>query len=572
MKKSNVQIIFVFLFLLPLIATSQEIFQVGYFSSPLDIKHYVTGSFGEPRPDHLHSGIDFSTNQKTGLNIYAVADGYISRVKVSPNGYGRVVYITHPNGFVSVYAHLSEFNVVLEDYVRRKQYEKESFEIELFPDPALFYIKKGDIIGYSGNTGSSTGPHLHFEIRNEKTERPINTALFGIYATDINPPVIKRLKIFPYKTGDSVNGKSIPVVFSFEKTSLLNNRVLPDTIKVVGSCFLGIMAMDFISSTTNDAGIYSLEMNVNAVRCFSFQMDSFAFDESRYVNDMIDYDEYARTRTKYLLLRNSPANSLTIYNKGLNRGIINFSKNQICNIEIKVNDYSGNSAVLQFVIAGKPTDSLIEEDNCNQLFVYDKKNHFETSEIKVDIDTNVLFNNILFKYAVNNNPINSFSSLHSVHNKYVPLIKPIMISVKADLIPEEWINKAILARLDGSQTLVSIGGEYENGWISGKSYRFGDFLIAIDTTPPIIKALNFSDGKSISSLSDIKIKVTDNLSGINKYRVEINGKWVLSEYDAKNDLLTTAINEQFPEGKLELLIKVSDRLGNENQQLFHLLR
>jgi murein DD-endopeptidase MepM/ murein hydrolase activator NlpD len=575
MTKSAIYSTCFLFFILSFQALSQTNLPVGYFRSPLDIRHFVTGTFAEPRPDHFHTGIDFSTNQKTGANIYAVADGYISRIKVSPVGYGRVLYVTHPNGFVSVYAHLNEFNVVVEDYVKRKQYETESFEMELFPSPVLFPVKKGDIIGYSGNTGASTGPHLHFEVRTERTEKPLNPALFGIYATDIYPPVIRRLKIYPYGNESTVNGLEQAVIYSFEKNKLALTCTIPDTLKVVGSCYFGLMVSDFVSSSTNDAGIYSMEIYIDSLKYFSFKMDSIAFDEARYVNDLIDYKDYLENKTRYILLRNSPGNKLPIYDKDNNRGILTFEKAKFTNVNIIVKDFVGNSAQLKFCVSGAPSshaEKAVISRQDQKIFYYNEANHFETPEIKIDLEENSLFDSILFEYQRVNNPVNNLGPLHRICHKEIPLFKPFKMVMKVDSMPEDLKEKLVIARFENSGKLISIGGEYKNGFITAKAYKFGDYLLSIDTVPPEISSVNFKEGKNISALPDLNVKIKDDFSGINSYRAEINGRWLLMEYDAKNDLLKATVDDHIPSGAIELKMIVTDKCDNKTEKMYHLIK
>jgi hypothetical protein len=573
MSNNKFQIL-LFCCLFPCLLKAQEKLPLNYFRSPLDISHDITGTFGEIRRDHLHSGIDFGTGDKTGLNVYAVADGYVSRIKVSPNGYGRVIYITHPNRFVSVYAHLSEFNVVVEDYIARKQCEKESFEIELFPNPALFRMKKGDIVGYSGNSGSSTGPHLHFEIRHEKSEWPINPAILGIYAADLLPPVINSLRIYPKGPGDSVNGSDIPVSYLFEKSKNTSDNNFQDTIRAVGSCYFGIMTNDFVSGN-NSTSPYSVEMYMDSGIYFAYKLDSFAFDESRYVNDMIDYSEYMHSNDRYQLLRISPGNMLSVYKNVRDRGILTFNDKGFHKVEIRVRDFSNNAVSLKFVISGAPANKAVSEKMSagnNNFFDYKKPNHFETNDIILDFPAFSFYDNLIFDYKISRNPVNHFSAKHSIHNKFVPVHKAYNISIRLDSVPEKIRGKAVIVRYEGLNDLVSIGGEISSQYIKSKTSVFGDYLIALDTVAPKIDPVNFKDGRKITNIEKLMIKGTDELSGIDIYRAEVNSKWVIMEYDQKNDLFIIPVNDKIPAGNFELLIILKDKRGNESRAVYKLSR
>jgi hypothetical protein len=546
-----------------------------YFRMPLDENIFITGSFAEFRPDHLHSGIDFATDNKIGQNVYAVADGYISRIKVSPFGYGKVVYITHSNGFVSVYGHLNEFNVVVQDYITRKQYEKESFEIELFPNPVLFKVKKGDIIGYSGNSGSSTGPHLHFEIRRERTERPINPALFGVYDKDELSPVIGKLKVFPYGTGSKINGKDTSECIAVTRFPQSDNYTVPDTIRVNGSCYFGITANDFISGN-NSAGVYSAQMFVDSVLYFSFEMDSFAFDDSRYVNDMIDYKSYVKDHERFLVFHKSPGNDLPVYGLVKNRGILDCKDKKIHKITLKVSDYTRNSASLKFYIIGEPAPIIKHDAQANidktRILNYNTTYHFENNDIILDFPAHSVYDSIVFDYRSYRDKISPYSEIHCIHNKFVPLHKAFTISMRADSVPAQFTSKAVIVRYDGSGDLNSIGGEMKGSFIQSKTSRFGDYFIMIDTTAPLVKPVNFKEGQNISKLDRLLIKTNDELSGIDKYRAEINNKWVLMEYDAKNDMLVIPVSEKIPNGELELKLGINDKCKNQKSAIIKMNR
>ena len=165
-------IIIPFLFFIS-VSMAQNSYPQDYFQSPLEIPLILSGTFAELRSNHFHSGLDIKTQQQSGLKVMAAASGFVSRIKVSHFGYGKALYITHPNGYTTVYAHLQNFNPEIDAYIKHRQYKNESYEIELFPKAGELLVNNGDIVAYSGNTGGSGGPHLHFEIRN-KQEHPMN--------------------------------------------------------------------------------------------------------------------------------------------------------------------------------------------------------------------------------------------------------------------------------------------------------------------------------------------------------------------------------------------------------------
>lgn len=557
------------------LAFAQKSMPEGYFAPPMETKPSISGTFAEPRPDHMHSGLDYSTSGRIGSNVYAVAAGYVSRIKVTAGGYGRAIYVTHPNGYVSVYGHLNEFNVVVEDYVARKQKEKETFEIELFPDPVLFPVNKGDIVGYSGNTGSSTGPHLHFEIRSEHSERPINPMLLGINITDLIAPVVSKIKIYPEGNGSLVNGINLPAVYAFEKIKGSSTYNLQDTVKVTGSCSLGMLVDDYVSDNSNSTGVASWDLSVDGVTFFSCRPDSFSFDETRMVNDLIDYPEYMSSRTRFLLFRKSPGNLLNIYGKLNNRGILTFSESRFVRVALRARDFAGNEAVVNLVIKGQPATAnlpVAAVTDSSRIFVYDRPAHFQTADFTLDMQPNTLFDNINFYYEAMKTWPGTYGPLHRIGKASVPLIKPVQVALNAGSVPAALQSKLLIARIQVPSTLVSAGGEYKDGYVTGQISRFGDYAIVADTVPPMVKPVGFSSHKNINALQTLRFYTTDDLSGVKLYRAVLNGSWVLMEYDPKNNLLVIPVDDRFEMGRNELHIVVIDAKNNITEQNYTLIR
>ncbi len=545
---------------------SQITFPQNYFSSPLDIRLIVSGTFGELRRDHFHSGVDFATQSKINANVYCIADGYVSRIKVSPAGYGKVIYVTHPNGFVSVYAHLNEFNVVVEDYVRLKQYEKKSYDIELFPNPELFKFHKGEIIGYSGNTGSSSGPHLHFEIRNEKTERPINPFLFGYKIPDNLSPEINAVYFYPKSANSEINNSTNRTVLNVIKKGSGQYLKSNDTATVSGGIAFGILASD-PQINVGSSGIYSMEISIDNHLFYKISFDSVDFDESRYINTLIDYPEYVANKKEIMQTYMSYGNRLNIYKVSENRGIYYFNDTLLHIIKFTVSDFSNNATSLEI-----PVKSIIQTNKKNStpesnlpLFRFGLKNHFENKNIILDLPSDALYDSIYFEYSSEPDTKGLFSAIHKVHNKYTPLHTPAILKIKPDcLIKELLLSKLTLAYIS-DQSLSFVKSTWDNGFLSAGINKFGDYAIVADTNAPIIKAIRNYNNTQIYSGEIISFKINDDFSGIETYNLTINGCWVLAEYDAKNELLSYKVDKShFIKGPNSLELVVTDKLNNKN--------
>ncbi len=556
-------LIFIF-FICRISVYSQKVLPQNYFISPIDINPLVTGAFGELRPDHFHSGLDFATQNKTGLNVYCIADGYVSRIKISSGGYGRAIYITHPNGFVSVYAHLNEFNVVVEDYVKLKQYEKKSFEIELFPNKSLFKFKKGDIIGYSGNSGSSTGPHLHFEIRNDATERPYNPLLFGYAIPDKESPDISEICVYPVSANSLVDGNKQKACLKVAKKENSFYLTRKDTLVVSGGIAFGVEAYDK-QNLPGRNGIYTLEIFTDGKLFFKITFDSVAFSDGRYINTLIDYPEYVASRKRIMQTYISRGNRLKIYADKENRGIVCFNDTLLHTIRVAASDFNNNTASLVFLVKSV-TPSVTGQttfDNKLPLFRFGLKNHFESKDILLDLPSNALYDSIYFEYAVKTRTKYCYSALHQIHNKYTALHTAASLMIKPDtVVCDSLLSRLTLAEVSGGN-FSFVKSEWKNGYLSAHIRKFGSYAVVADTTAPVIKPSGNINNKKVLSGTALSFTISDDFSGIDKYDLSINGKWVLAEYDAKNNrLIYKADPAHFHTGKNDLELTVTDNLNN----------
>lgn len=565
----NLSLILLFVLVITSLASikAQIVIPQGYFSSPLGISLSMTGSFSEVRPNHFHSGIDFQVQQKEGLPVFAVADGVISRIKVSPVGFGNALYIDHPNGFTSVYAHLKGYNDTISEYLHTNQYKLKSFDVDLFPKNKkdLIYVKKGQLIGYAGNSGSSGGAHLHFELRDTKTERIINPLLFGFDITDRYPPVIDFIKIYPENENSFIGNSNEISRFNLKKSSSREYRLATkDTITAWGNISIGAQAFDFNQSPGNQNGFYSMKMYMDATEFFSMVCDSFAFDESRYVNASIDYVANYNLGNRIVKSKKLPGNKLSFFKSDSANGVLTFTDDKIHQIDIDIADVAGNTVNLRFWIKPKKAVTCIEIPeistiDTNAVFKFNKVNKFETETLKVELPLGCLYDNLVFCYRKVTGTKTMFSDVHYLQNAEVPLQSRIKVSVKANNLPPNLRSKALLVRIDREGKRSSAGGAYENGYVTATTNIFDGYAIVVDTAAPVIKPY----AENSKSKTNLKFTVSDNFSGINEYKGEVNGKWVLVEWDPKNKLMIYRFDEVAHPGKNTFTLSLADEKGNK---------
>lgn len=528
-----------------------------YFSSPLAIPLYASGSFGELRGNHFHSGLDFKTQQQEGLPVSAAADGFISRIKISEGGYGKALYITHSNGFTSVYGHLKKFNDAIAGFVRKKQYEKESYEIEIFPGVNELIVKKGEIIAFSGNTGSSGGPHLHFEIRDTQTEQTINPMLFGFDALmpDTKIPVINDL--VAYAIGDSavVNNsqRAIPVNLSLQK----DGNYLATKVLAKGNIGFAVNTYDLSDNNYNWNGIYKAEAFLNGTMIFSYEFEKFAFDETRYINNFIDYYRYKTIKQSLqkLFFKRSYPFSLVSGNK--KNGQISVLPNQTLNYRVEISDFHGNKRVINVPIQYSDAVATIpREEKKTPYFVKSKNdNNYTKDNVSVFIPEKAFYDDFYMNFDVKDNVL-------FLHDDTVPVHNNLTVTFDVSAIPNLNREKTFISRIDGDKP------EYFTTYKKGNSFSIktrdlGKFMLMTDTIAPKIYKPNFSENQNIDALDSLSIHISDELSGIKEYKGFLNGKWILMDYDYKTKSLTHYFSDAvYEEGKNELKVVVSDKMGN----------
>ena len=542
-----------------------EQYPKDYFRSPLDIPLLLSGNFGELRNNHFHSGLDIKTQGIEGQKVYAVADGFVSRIRIMPIGYGKIIYITHPNGYTSAYAHLQQFKGELAKEVKRYQYANETFEMDYYPPDTALVVKKGDVIALSGNSGSSGGPHLHFEIRETVSEYAVNPLLFGFDIKDDVKPVIKSISVFPLNDTSYVNNRNTTQEFGIIGNNgnyqLSNNAI----ITAFGQIGVGINTYDQQSGASNQNGVYSVMLFDNNELIYKSELSKFSFDHSRALNSVLDYDIYLCKKTRFQKSCVAPNNPLTIFKEQKNNGTITIANNETKSINYLVSDINKNSAMLSFNILGKKPEAIsiaTIKAKVDTILKYSNDNILDKHNIMVSFPKGVLYNDLHLQYQEKNALKSSLTPVYQIHNGFTPIHDFIEVSIKASRITEEQRKKAVVVNIDQNGAISSKGGEWRNNYLTAKSKILGGFTIMLDTVVPIINPINIFANKNMAGNSSIICTMSDNLSGIKTYRGEIDGKWILMDYDGKTAKLTH-IFDNLTTGNHTFKLEVIDFVDNK---------
>ena len=533
---------------------AQEIPQ-DYFANPMEIPLILSGSFGELRSNHFHSGLDIKTQQREGIPIYAPADGFVSRIKVAHYGYGKALYIKHPNGYSTVYAHLSNYAGKIQQHVKYQQYKKESYVIELFPEADLLPVKKGELIAYSGNSGSSGGPHLHFEIR-DGNSRPMNPMLFGVEIPDNKKPLINSVIAYPESSDAHINESRKPI-----KLRLIPQKdgsFKTEKVKATGFIGFGISAYDQMDGASNKNGVYSINTTHNGEEKLNVLFDRFSFNETRYLNQYIDYGYWRRNKSRVQKLFVEPGNPLSLFKNQDASGLIEVKEGFQSVYTINVSDFKGNKVQINIPIEGEAATNPAKERNTEGLdFISAAENNSITKgKFSVFIPSNSLYEDVYLKIKAKGDTIH-------MHKDEVAIHKNITLTFDASAYSEEDMEQLFIGRLNYRGEPYYNTTYRKGNKLSIRTRTFGSYTLASDRESPVITPVNFKDQKWISSNKTLKIKIEDDLSGIKSYRATVNGKFILMEYNYKKDVLTYDFEDDVlseTENKLKLV--VVDNVGN----------
>lgn len=556
----------IFFLAITLSACSQPLVPIGpnYYAPPVKIPIFLAGNFAELRPNHFHAGIDIKTQGKTGLPVFAAADGFISRIAISLTGYGNALYIDHPNGTTTVYGHLESYSSKIAEYIRKIQYEKEQFAIDQIVPEGIFPVKKGEQIAESGNSGSSGGPHLHFEIRRTKEQIILNPLKFNMPVKDKIRPTIQAIIIYPVSDKASVAGKQTPQRFDIVQAGTAYRLKINQIIQVYGKIGFGIQTVDLLDGNPNKCGIYSIKLSIDDHLIYSFKMDDFVQAESRYVNSHMDYALAIRSGQRLYRTWLEPGNKLNIYDTVEKRGIFKTTDGKIHQVNYEISDAYGNSTSLSFKVQSKEIKTTPLEPK-GELFKYNRDNRIRNDELEFSVPDGVLYSDVDFQYKKKPVLPKFYSPVYQLHNSSVALHVACPLRIKAGNLPTRLQNKVMLAQIDPvSGKIYSATGKFADGWVEGNIRVLGNYTLAVDTIAPKITQMIFNGKKALKDANTLRFKITDNLSGIETIRGTIDGKWVLFEYDPKNNLISYTFDKTRIQYKKNhsINLEVTDYKGN----------
>ena len=540
-------------------SSAQNKYPTNYFRSPLDISLHLSGTFGELRNNHFHAGVDIKTKRRTGFPVYATADGYVSRIKVAIWGYGKVIYISHPNGYTSVYAHLSKFGDGIQEYVKNIQYQKESYETgNIYPAENEITVKKGQVIAFTGRTGGFVAPHLHYEIRDTKTEHIINPLLFGLKIKDSIAPRINKLIAYPIGEGSRINRSVKKQTLAIKKDSLNNYRT--NRISASGSIGFGINVYDLLGKELNKNGVYSIEMKVNGKRHYYHDVETFSFAESKYINLLIDYPYFATYKNRIQKTFREKETKLSIYEDLVKDGFVDVKEGFSYKVEIIAKDFKGNRSSVKIPIIGVKSESILlqEKDTTNYKILKNKFQKFTEGGVTVAFPKNTFYKDIFIDFSVN-------EKLATIHKPTIPLNKSFTITFDSTMYRKSELNNIYIANINNKKYPYYQNTRKREDKLFTTTKTLGKYTLLIDNELPKIYNSNFKNNNWVSKLNYLTIKISDTQSGIKSYEAFIDDEWILMEYDVKNKKLSYNFSDKKLVGSKHIFkLVVSDNVGNTN--------
>ncbi|MFZ9969498.1 MAG: M23 family metallopeptidase [Bacteroidia bacterium] len=566
-----------------------------FFQHPVEGLPLTSGVFGELRTNHLHSGLDYRTGGSTGVPVLASASGHVSRIKTSATGYGLAVYLDHPNGYTTVYAHLERYASPLAEWVKARHYLYQQFELDMALQPGEIPVRQGQIIGYSGNSGGSGGPHLHFEIRHTQSEAIINPQRMGLRLIDQRAPyfqslrlkeipgpgwsqkVLRTINLFPTKvttssrTKGSRNSKSrkkpIPAkTLTYPIDALGNPKDSSKTwpIRLQYPAYVEVMARDRQDSNELTTGIYRIVLMQNRDTLYEFRADAFHFDQTRYGNSVMDYPSRILDRSQRHRCQVSPGNRLTMYGRIQNNGLIYPPPlGRVDSVQLWCYDFNGNRTGQGFVVVadslqGNPVGTLPRNPTDRETILRDQG-------LVLRLPPGTLYDEEPVRHrSLPPTAGNLAARTWEIHNARIPVHQPYDVRIQAG--PHR-INPSLRSKVFlenrglGSQTAYH-AGTWDGNWFLSQARMFGRLNLVVDTVPPAIRCLLNPKIQTLRRGQSLTYRLSDAMTGVHDYRICVGDQWILGQYDAKNHALTMKLDECVPLGNQKLDLLVTDKAGN----------
>ena len=520
------------------------------FHTPIDAPFDLSGTFGEFR-SRFHTGIDFKSRGVQGQKIFSIEDGYVSRIEVNNYGYGKVIYIDHLNGFTSVYAHLKNFSPELDEYIKSELYKAKKNSIKKFPKKNQLRISKGEVIGYSGNTGRSFGPHLHFEIRDTKSQDAINPLMFNYTYKDDERPIIRGLYLI---NEDNSLIRSLPIRKKVRKVN--DSTYTVDDFEYNGKVGIGLDIYDIqYKNLYNQNGVYKVELFIDSILKYSYKMDKIKFSENHYKKIMYDYISLVESNKKVLKIYSPRNSNLSFLKNNKFNGIINSDSFKNNSLHVRVSDWNGNSSSIKFKI--KANDSISSRQSYNGIEILtDQKYTLNKNSSIIEIDKNTFYNDLLMNVSYQSGILNLGKEKDPFRSS-IKIKLPHKISDTLEL-RQSFVGKIINGKIS------YISSKKSNSYIYASISSLGEYVISKDSLKPEIKPINFKSNSNIKLKNTLRLRLKDDLSGIKKYSSYFNGNWALFEYEPKSNMIFHNLSDGIiKNGENELIIKYEDGVGNK---------
>ncbi|MBK7754494.1 MAG: M23 family metallopeptidase [Flavobacteriales bacterium] len=534
--------------------------------APMDIPMLPSGNFMEPRSDHFHSGVDLKTNGAEGIPVRAVADGHVSRIRVSPWGYGLALYIDHPEGLTTVYGHLRAFAPEIAEQVLEAQYSAQNQTVDLTPAAGSLPVKAGEVVAWSGNTGGSSAPHLHYEVRRSKDQHALDPETLGLEMADSRPPVIRGLRIYP--TAPQSRCQPYPGTAKGFATDAngdgygLQPGVVPAVFGPVG---IAVHAVDFYDGTSNTCGVRKIAVLIDEKPHFEVHLNEVDFDKQRYVNAHMDHALFRQSDMHYHRCYRQPNDRSDLYSAdGGGAGTFTPIPGQLYKVRIVVTDANDNRSELTFQLRGATVAEAVlwegRPDSVNT-FHWDRDNLLARPDFRFSFPANALYDDEPIRFDSLPGKSAALGPEYRVLSDAVPLHLPAEVSIRMASLAPALQSKAVVVKRDGKGRTAPIGGTWKDGWVTARTKAFGTFMTRVDTVPPTLTPLDIRT--SMAGRASFRLKVQDDLTGLDKWSATLDGKWILLSYEPKTKILTHTF-DKFSEGKgkRSLVVEVTDERGN----------